>query len=176
MRNHRGTARRGGERGAVPRTEQQPVLGAVRERERAPAHGAARPRLARGPSPRHITLSEARSRLYQRRSLQPNSHFATFFKIFKISSRFPSRIQGSFLLAQLHCSSAQTHQTNIVGWYHVPIEHRLQARRARRSRRMEVQRSGGVVEHRSQCILKRLKAHKVGCVQMSAHSECNHEW
>ena len=33
---------------------------------------------------RHITLSEARSRLYQRRFLQPNSHFAAFFKIYKI--------------------------------------------------------------------------------------------
>ena len=29
--------------------------------------------------PRHITLSEARSRLYRRRSLQVNSHFAAFF-------------------------------------------------------------------------------------------------
>ena len=35
-------------------------------------------------SPRHITLSEARSRLYQRRSLQVNSHFSAFFKIYKI--------------------------------------------------------------------------------------------
>ena len=35
-------------------------------------------------SPRHVTLSEARSRLYQRRSLQVNSHFAAFFKIYKI--------------------------------------------------------------------------------------------
>ena len=34
--------------------------------------------------PRHITLSEARSRLYRRRSLQVNSHFAAFFKICKI--------------------------------------------------------------------------------------------
>ena len=33
---------------------------------------------------RHITLSEARSRLYRRRSLQVNSHFAAFFKIYKI--------------------------------------------------------------------------------------------
>ena len=33
---------------------------------------------------RHITLSEARSRLYQRRSLQVNRHFAAFFKIYKI--------------------------------------------------------------------------------------------
>ena len=33
---------------------------------------------------RHITLSEARSRLYQHRFLQPNSHFAAFFKIDKI--------------------------------------------------------------------------------------------
>ena len=36
------------------------------------------------PSPRHITLSEARSRLYQHRSWPPNSHFAAFFKIYKI--------------------------------------------------------------------------------------------
>ena len=36
------------------------------------------------PSPRHITLSEARSRLYQRRSLQVNSSFSAFFKIYKI--------------------------------------------------------------------------------------------
>ena len=35
-------------------------------------------------SPRHITLSEARSRLDRRRSLQVNSHFAAFFKIYKI--------------------------------------------------------------------------------------------
>ena len=34
--------------------------------------------------PRHITLSEARSRLYQRRSWPPNSHFSAFFKIYKI--------------------------------------------------------------------------------------------
>ena len=33
---------------------------------------------------RHITLSEARSRLYRRRSLQVNSHFAALFKIYKI--------------------------------------------------------------------------------------------
>ena len=31
-----------------------------------------------------ITLSEARSRLYQRRFWPPNSHFAAFFKIYKI--------------------------------------------------------------------------------------------
>ena len=30
------------------------------------------------------TLSEARSRLYQRRLWPPNSHFAAFFKIYKI--------------------------------------------------------------------------------------------
>ena len=35
-------------------------------------------------SPGHITLSEARSRLYRHRSLQVNSHFAAFFKIYKI--------------------------------------------------------------------------------------------
>ena len=35
-------------------------------------------------TPRHFTLSEARSRLYRRRSLQVNSHFAAFFKIYKI--------------------------------------------------------------------------------------------
>ena len=35
-------------------------------------------------SPRHITLSEARSRLYRHRSLQVNNHFAAFFKIYKI--------------------------------------------------------------------------------------------
>ena len=34
--------------------------------------------------PRHITLSEARSRLYQRRFLQPNTNFAAFFEIYKI--------------------------------------------------------------------------------------------
>ena len=34
--------------------------------------------------PRHITLSEARSRLDRRRSLQGNSHFSAFFKIYKI--------------------------------------------------------------------------------------------
>ena len=33
---------------------------------------------------RHITLSEARSRLYRSRSSQVNSHFAAFFKISKI--------------------------------------------------------------------------------------------
>ena len=37
-----------------------------------------------GPWPRHITLSEARSRLDRRRSLQVNSHFSAFFKIYKI--------------------------------------------------------------------------------------------
>ena len=39
-------------------------------------------------SPRHIsygfTLSEARSRLYQKRFWPPNNHFAAFFKIYKI--------------------------------------------------------------------------------------------
>ena len=35
-------------------------------------------------SPRHITLSEARSRLDRRRSLQVNSHFSAFFEIYKI--------------------------------------------------------------------------------------------
>ena len=34
--------------------------------------------------PRHITLSEARSRLYQHRFLQPNTHFSAFFEIYKI--------------------------------------------------------------------------------------------
>ena len=33
---------------------------------------------------RHITLSEARSRLYQHQILQPNTHFAAFFEIYKI--------------------------------------------------------------------------------------------
>ena len=37
-----------------------------------------------GMRPRHITLSEPRSRLYRCRSLQVNSHFAAFFKICKI--------------------------------------------------------------------------------------------
>ena len=36
------------------------------------------------PSARHLALSEARSRLYRRRSLQVNNHFAAFFKIYKI--------------------------------------------------------------------------------------------
>ena len=36
--------------------------------------------------PRHITLSEARSRLYQQRFLQPNTHFAAFCEIYKMSS------------------------------------------------------------------------------------------
>ena len=35
-------------------------------------------RTPRDPSPQHITLSEARSRLYRRRSLQVNSRFAAF--------------------------------------------------------------------------------------------------
>ena len=34
--------------------------------------------------PRHITLSEARSRLYQRRFWHPNSHFSAFSEIYKI--------------------------------------------------------------------------------------------
>ena len=34
--------------------------------------------------PRYITLSEARSRLYQHRFLQPNTHFSAFFEIYKI--------------------------------------------------------------------------------------------
>ena len=38
----------------------------------------------RCPSPRHITLSEARSRLYPRRSWPPISHFAAFFEIYNI--------------------------------------------------------------------------------------------
>ena len=33
--------------------------------------------------PRHITLSRARSRLDQRRFLQPRPHFAAFFEIYK---------------------------------------------------------------------------------------------
>ena len=41
------------------------------------------------PNPwRHITLSKARSRLYQRRFWQPNNHFAAFFKIYKICISF----------------------------------------------------------------------------------------
>ena len=32
---------------------------------------------------RHITLSEARSQLYQRRFSRPNTHFSAFFKIYK---------------------------------------------------------------------------------------------
>ena len=32
----------------------------------------------------HVTLSEARSRLYQRRFLQLNTHFSTFFDIYKM--------------------------------------------------------------------------------------------
>ena len=39
-------------------------------------------------TPRHITLSEARSRLYQRQSWPPNSHFSAFFKIYKIYKFF----------------------------------------------------------------------------------------
>ena len=39
---------------------------------------------ARSPSPRHITLSGARSRLYRRRFWPPSSHFAAFSKIYKI--------------------------------------------------------------------------------------------
>ena len=39
--------------------------------------------------PRHITLSEARSRLYQRRFLRANSHFSAFFKIYKIFTILP---------------------------------------------------------------------------------------
>ena len=34
--------------------------------------------------PRHITLSEARSRLDQRRFWRPNTHFAAFFELYKI--------------------------------------------------------------------------------------------
>ena len=33
---------------------------------------------------RHITLSEARSRLYQHRFLQLNTHFAAFLEIYKM--------------------------------------------------------------------------------------------
>ena len=33
--------------------------------------------------PRHITLSGARSRLYQRRFSRPNTHFSAFFEIYK---------------------------------------------------------------------------------------------
>ena len=35
-------------------------------------------------SDRHITLSEVRSRLYRRRSLQVKNHFSAFFKIYNI--------------------------------------------------------------------------------------------
>ena len=55
------------------------LLGAAFRRE---AHAG--PLTSTTLSPRHITLSEARSRLYRRRFLQPNSHFAAFFKIYKI--------------------------------------------------------------------------------------------
>ena len=61
------------------------------------AVGLLRPAADRGPEgagplrceglsrwPRHITLSETRSRLYQHRSLQVNSHFSAFFEIYKI--------------------------------------------------------------------------------------------
>ena len=40
--------------------------------------------------PRHITLSEARSRLDQRRFLRPNTHFSAFFKIYKIITFSPA--------------------------------------------------------------------------------------
>ena len=64
-RLHKG--RRGG-----PHQETR-ALGLARPRPRAP-------RTLR----RHITLSDARSRLYRRRSLQVNRHFSAFFKIYKI--------------------------------------------------------------------------------------------
>ena len=48
----------------------------------APQRSAARS--PRGEAtPRHITLSEARSRLYQRRFSRPNTHFSAFFEIYK---------------------------------------------------------------------------------------------
>ena len=63
--------------------------------QRAAAAARVRPRGARQPSPGRtrasaesshfhdtITLSEARSRLDQRRFSRPNTHFAAFFKIF----------------------------------------------------------------------------------------------
>ena len=51
------------------------------ERRRCPARR--RPRRPPGGSrPRHITLSEARSRLYQHRFWQPNNHFSAFFKVY----------------------------------------------------------------------------------------------
>ena len=52
-------------------------------RAAAPCRPPCRSPSPRAP-PRHITLSQARSRLYQRRSLQVNSHFSAFFKICKI--------------------------------------------------------------------------------------------
>ena len=48
----------------------------------APSPLLARPGRCR---PRHSTLSEARSRLYQHRFLQPNTHFAAFCEIYKMS-------------------------------------------------------------------------------------------
>merc|ERR1711965_675650 len=44
------------------------------------------------PSPRRITLSEARSRLYRRRSLQVNSHFQHFSRSTRFSQFCAARI------------------------------------------------------------------------------------
>ena len=53
-----------------------------------PLHGRrgarrAAPRLELATKPRHITLSEARSRLDRSRFSRPNTHFLAFFKIYK---------------------------------------------------------------------------------------------
>ena len=41
------------------------------------------PRFGHSDGPRHITLSEARSRLDRSRFSRPNTHFSAFFKIYK---------------------------------------------------------------------------------------------
>ena len=53
----------------------------------------------------YSTLSEARSRLHQHRFLQPNTHFAAFFKIYKMSSL---NFQKIYKIWQIFANSAKS--------------------------------------------------------------------
>ena len=63
----------------------EPAAGASSRAGEPPSQGCVpAPRLATLRQPRHITLSMARSRLYQHRFSQSNTHFAAFFEIYKM--------------------------------------------------------------------------------------------
>ena len=63
-----------------PRVGPDPRRGAQLQGPRVPFLSPPLPH----PTPRHITLPEARSRLYQHRFWQPNIHFSAVFEIYKI--------------------------------------------------------------------------------------------